>query len=77
MLSAITQMDLSENRLIAIPSYLFAQLPSLRMLDLTKNAIHRLELPSEGANWQSPQLETLFLDDNQLEELPNKVNFLN
>lgn len=43
VVSAITRLDLSRNRLLTVPLALL-QLPSVRILNLSRNLIHGIEL---------------------------------
>ncbi|KAF7489736.1 Leucine-rich repeat serine/threonine-protein kinase 1 [Sarcoptes scabiei] len=49
-LSAITRIDLSENNLHSVPFSLFTDLPSLKVLNLSKNSLQ--QLPSTGFSSQ-------------------------
>uniref|UniRef100_A0A915CSY4 Non-specific serine/threonine protein kinase n=1 Tax=Ditylenchus dipsaci TaxID=166011 RepID=A0A915CSY4_9BILA len=67
-LSAITRLDLSNNRLTLLPHTLF-QLSSLRILNVDENCITRIEVPPNG-DWQAMCLETCSLANNYIVELP-------
>lgn len=77
VLTAITRLDLSDNRLQSLPSEVL-QLPSLRTLNLDRNKLEELPVPTgtsrsiEGC----PFLETLSAERNQLTVLPDSVSLL-
>ena len=62
----LEDIDLSHNKLTALPSYLFTDLPSLKSLNASQNKIR--ELPS--SLWHNESMKTLDLSDNSLETLP-------
>ncbi|MFN8394999.1 MAG: leucine-rich repeat domain-containing protein [Bacteroidia bacterium] len=57
-------LDLSENELETVPSWLFAQ-PSLKRLQLSNNNLKRIPLPVEEVQME---WKFLFLDGNQIED---------
>eukprot|EP00794_Sanderia_malayensis_P000449 gene449-1090_t len=74
----ITRLDLSFNQLSTLPVLVF-QLPSLRKLNLSDNAITVLPSPEpkgddkdgdQSLTWNCPALEELELQKNQLTSLP-------
>lgn len=76
VLAAITRLDLSDNKLTTVPPEVF-QLPSLRNLNLDRNQLEELPVPTgtsrsvEGC----PCLEALSAESNQLVALPDSVSF--
>lgn len=71
-LAAITRVDLSNNRLVVVPHVLF-QLQSLRVLNLDRNCIARIELPPSG-NFQAACLEQCSMAGNYIVDLPKQVS---
>lgn len=78
-LGAITRIDLSFNALTHLPHELFTQLCSLRTLNVARNRLQKLPHGNSAASgapamrYDCPQLEELYLQDNQLEEVPAAV----
>jgi Leucine-rich repeat (LRR) protein len=66
-ISSITQLDLSNNLLISLPSGILTRLPNLKILDISSNLLTLM--PEEFCGLR--QLEKLFLSSNILSKLPN------
>lgn len=82
-LGAITRIDLSFNALTHLPHELFTQLCSLRTLNVARNRLQKLPHGNSSCSsnasgpqalrYDCPQLEELYLQDNQLEEVTAAV----
>lgn len=62
----LEDIDISQNLLTALPSYIFTGLPALKCLNASRNKIK--EIPSSV--WHTASLKTLDLSENLLETLP-------
>ncbi|KAL3877512.1 hypothetical protein ACJMK2_035210 [Sinanodonta woodiana] len=63
---SLEDLDLRNNRLITLPSYIFTEIPTLKVLNVSSNCLQ--ELPS--AIWLADALATLDVSRNQLTRLP-------
>lgn len=72
-LTAITKVDLSNNRLSVMPTILF-QLQSLKILTMDHNCIAKIDLPL--FDFKSPYLEVISFIGNYIDELPSQVNLI-
>ena len=68
----LEDIDVSQNQLKALPSYLFSDLPALKSLNASRNKIK--EIPSSV--WHTDSLKTLDLSENLLESLPKPGVFV-
>lgn len=66
-LGAITRIDISHNSLTWLPPEIFSMC-SLSYLNVAQNKIERLPPPDE-CSYNSPMLEEIYLQDNNLEEI--------
>ncbi|KAK3593623.1 hypothetical protein CHS0354_025515 [Potamilus streckersoni] len=63
---SLEDLDLRNNRLITLPSYIFTEIPTLKVLNASSNCLQ--ELPS--TIWLADALATLDVSKNQLTRLP-------
>ena len=68
----LEDIDVSQNQLKALPSYLFSDLPALKSLNASRNKLK--EIPSSV--WHTDSLKTLDLSENLLESLPKPTVFI-
>jgi Leucine-rich repeat (LRR) protein/GTPase SAR1 family protein len=73
-LASVTRLDLSSNRIAALPADFFSLLPTLTRIDLSSNRLKRLPRLLDAAALQ--QLRLLDLSDNALEALPPGLRLL-